>query len=74
MLINAKDGLILSVAVRLLDYRMYGASLRNLLMFRGLCGENCFENIVLATTHWPKFGPAEIELRREKEFIEDKEF
>jgi len=34
------------------DRRMYGSTLRNLLMFRELCGENPLKNVILVTTGW----------------------
>lgn len=34
------------------DRRMYGSTLRNLKMFRDLCGENPMRNVVFATTGW----------------------
>ncbi|EHY53394.1 hypothetical protein HRR83_003601 [Exophiala dermatitidis] len=34
------------------DNRMYGSSLRNLKMFRDLCGENPMKNVIFATTGW----------------------
>ncbi len=36
----------------LTDRKMYGSSLRNLKMFRQLCGDNPLKNVVLATTGW----------------------
>jgi hypothetical protein len=33
------------------DARVYGSSLKNLLMFRQLCGENCYQNVILITNH-----------------------
>lgn len=34
------------------DRKMYGSTLRNLLMFRELCGENPLKNVILVTTGW----------------------
>ncbi|PPJ53003.1 hypothetical protein CBER1_11216 [Cercospora berteroae] len=34
------------------DPRMYGSSLRNLKMFKDLCGESPMKNVVLATNRW----------------------
>ncbi|KAL2445511.1 hypothetical protein ABEF95_005510 [Exophiala dermatitidis] len=34
------------------DNRMYGSSLRNLKMFRDLCGEKPMKNVIFATTGW----------------------
>ena len=36
----------------LTDRKMYGSSVRNLKMFRDLCGEKPLENVLLATTGW----------------------
>lgn len=36
----------------LTDRKMYGSSLRNLKMFRQLCGDSPLKNVVLATTGW----------------------
>lgn len=36
----------------LTDRKMYGSSLRNLKMFRQLCGDNPLKNVILATTGW----------------------
>lgn len=37
---------------RITDLRMAGSSLKNLSMFKKLCGENAYQHIVLATTMW----------------------
>ena len=42
----------------LTDRRMYGSSLRNLKMFRELCGEDPLQNVVLTTTGWGVFEKA----------------
>jgi hypothetical protein len=42
----------------LTDRRMYGSSLRNLKMFRELCGEDPLKNVVLITTGWGVFAKA----------------
>jgi hypothetical protein len=36
------------------DPRMYGSSLRNLKMFKDLCGENPLKNVLLVTNRWEK--------------------
>lgn len=36
----------------IMDPRMYGSSLRNLKMFKDLCGENPMKNVVLVTNRW----------------------
>ena len=59
------------------DPRMYGSSLRNLKMFKDLCGESPLKNVVLATNRWEdvrKCGQEqqacdkEVELRTKPEF------
>lgn len=37
---------------RISDIRMQGSALRNLRVFRDLCGKDCFKNVVLCTTFW----------------------
>lgn len=54
------------------DNRIFGSSLKNLLMFRQLCGENCYENVVLTTNHWSS-PPTAQELRNESGYLNDKE-
>lgn len=39
---------------RILDVRLGGAAMKNLRMFRALCGETSLEAVVLATTRWEK--------------------
>jgi predicted GTPase len=39
------------------ETRMFGSTLRNLKMFRELCGEQPLRNVVLATTCWDKKDP-----------------
>ncbi|WYZ36266.1 hypothetical protein EsH8_XII_000016 [Colletotrichum jinshuiense] len=55
---------------RISDNRMTGSALRNLRMFKELCGENAYRHVVLATSMWSKedFGVAK---RREHELIGD---
>ncbi|WQF90245.1 Putative GTP binding domain, P-loop containing nucleoside triphosphate hydrolase [Colletotrichum destructivum] len=55
---------------RISDNRMTGSALRNLRMFKELCGENAYKHVVLATSMWSKenFGVAK---RREHELIGD---
>jgi hypothetical protein len=59
------------------DRRMYGSTLRNLKMFKELCGESPLKNVVLVTTGWgaaklsgelDKAAGNEDQLRREQEF------
>jgi hypothetical protein len=42
---------------RITDPRMQGSARRNLLMFKKLCGDGCFEHVVLATTMWEQVDP-----------------
>lgn len=51
---------------RLSDQRMPGSALKNLLMFRRLCGPQALGNVILATTFWESL-PAELVEKREKE-------
>ncbi|KAF2670963.1 P-loop containing nucleoside triphosphate hydrolase protein [Microthyrium microscopicum] len=37
---------------RISDVRMGGSALRNLRMFKRLCGESSLNSVILATTHW----------------------
>ena len=43
---------------------MSGAPLRNLAMFKKLCGQDCFRNVVLITTMWDEVDGQEGSLRR----------
>jgi len=59
---------------RISDVRMEGSALKNLRMFRSLCGEKALHNVLLTTTHWssvdPKKGAArERELRESPNFF-----
>jgi len=51
---------------RISDQQMDGASMKNLRMFRGLCGENNLRNVILATTMWEKIDDAEGAAREEQ--------
>lgn len=42
---------------------MEGSALRNLMMFRKLCGDKPLENVILATTFWGKVDPSMAEKR-----------
>jgi len=53
--------------------KMEGSALRNLRMFRKLCGEDALNHVFLATTHW-KNVPEELGNRRVKELKENPEF
>ena len=52
---------------------MSGTALANLRMFRQLCGPDCLENVVLATSFWGIVEKA-IGARREKELINNDQF
>ncbi|KAH8800295.1 P-loop containing nucleoside triphosphate hydrolase protein [Xylogone sp. PMI_703] len=58
---------------RICDPRMGGTALRNNRMFRKLCGEEAFKNIILATTFWENIS-ADVGERREKELRETHDF
>ena len=72
------NGIIYMQAIT--DRRMYGSTLRNLLMFRELCGENPLKNVILVTTGWGTAAAAgrldqatqnERQLRTEPQFWEN---
>ncbi|ETS75752.1 hypothetical protein PFICI_12696 [Pestalotiopsis fici W106-1] len=42
---------------RIIDIRMQGAAIRNLFMFKKLCGQNAIKNIILVTTMWEDVKP-----------------
>ena len=58
---------------RIVDPRMQGSALRNMRMFRKLCGPDCYKNVVLATTFWNKVSEATGQ-EREKELMTKDEF
>ncbi|KAK6542556.1 hypothetical protein TWF694_006504 [Orbilia ellipsospora] len=45
---------------RISDVRMQGSALRNLRMFKQLCGQNNLDSVVLVTTHWTNAEGARI--------------
>jgi hypothetical protein len=53
--------------------RMEGSALRNLKMFRELCGRDPLRNVILATTFWGKVDKAEA-LEREKQLRDTEDF
>jgi len=55
------------------DTRMYGSTLRNLKMFRQLCGDQPLKNVVLATTCWDKEDRTRA-LERERQLETDPDF
>ncbi|KAL6805346.1 hypothetical protein J3E68DRAFT_433382 [Trichoderma sp. SZMC 28012] len=58
---------------RIIDVRMAGSTLRNLSMFKKLCGEEAYSSVVLATSMWSQVDEA-IGSQRERELIETKRF
>lgn len=48
---------------RIIDPRMTHGGMRNLAMFRKLCGTNPMQNVILATTFWDQVDPAQAQLR-----------
>jgi GTPase SAR1 family protein len=51
---------------RIEDVRLGGAAMRNLRMFKALCGDNSLASVVLATTRWRNVDPDEGALREEQ--------
>lgn len=58
---------------RITDVRMAGSALRNLSMFKKLCGEKAYSSVVLATSMWNQVDEA-TGAQRERELIETKKF
>ncbi|KAL6831285.1 ankyrin repeat-containing domain protein [Trichoderma sp. SZMC 28015] len=58
---------------RIIDVRMAGSALRNLSMFKKLCGEGAYSSVVLATSMWSQVDEA-TGAQREQELIETKKF
>jgi len=58
---------------RIGDTRMTGAAMKNLRMFKKLCGDGGLSCVVLSTTMWSK-SPTAKELQREQELIHQEEF
>lgn len=58
---------------RITDNRMTGAGLRNLTMFKKLCGEDFYPRVFLVTTMWDKVSKEEAK-RREKELRQNSDF
>lgn len=65
---------------RITDVRFSGSAMRNLTMFKKLCGENAYKSVFLTTTRWDQLDVAdgvavgiarEIELRDEPKFWGD---
>jgi hypothetical protein len=55
---------------RITDSRMQGSILRNLNMFKQLCGEGFYKNITLGTTCWA-LVPNDVTEKRENELIQN---
>ncbi|KAK5080134.1 hypothetical protein LTR05_008795 [Lithohypha guttulata] len=70
-----RDGRILSGILylhRICDARMQGSTLRNLYMFKKLCGSKAMRNIVLGTTFWDTMtADPTVGNKREQGMIED---
>jgi len=58
---------------RISDPRMGGTALRNNRMFRKLCGEDAFKNVILATTFW-EWVTLPIGAKREEELCSNRDF
>ncbi|KAI9777633.1 MAG: hypothetical protein M1839_008687 [Geoglossum umbratile] len=58
---------------RISEPRMQGSELRNLRMFKKLCGDECFRNVILATTFWEQVDE-QIARARERELCETATF
>jgi hypothetical protein len=58
---------------RITDVRMQGSAMKNLYMFKKLCGPNALKNVILATTMWEQVSPEHGE-RREQELMRTSEF
>ncbi|KAG5219505.1 P-loop containing nucleoside triphosphate hydrolase protein [Salix suchowensis] len=64
-----RGGVKLSGAIyihRISDVRMGGASTRNFKLFRGLCGDNMLQNVVIVTNMWSQV-PLDVGEAREEE-------
>jgi hypothetical protein len=63
---------------RICDVKMQGSGLRNLRMFKQLCGTNNLRSVILATTHWTNTEgtsiPEAVGQARIRELVETKEF
>lgn len=53
---------------RIMDNRMPGSAIRNLVMLRNLCGKDALKNTILVTTMWDRVDPVDGN-RREKRLI-----
>ena len=69
------NGIIYMQAIT--DRRMYGSTLRNLRMFRELCGDNPMKNVVFVTTGWGNArttGEYEKAVNNERDLCESETF
>lgn len=58
---------------RISDVRMGGSALRNLRMFKQLCGANNLSSVILATTHWSTVSDP-VGSEREQELMQTEDF
>lgn len=58
---------------RITDIRMQGSAMKNLFMFKKLCGPDALKNVILATTMWERVSLEDGE-RREQELERTSEF
>lgn len=56
------------------DRRMQGSNVRNLLMFRKLCGDDAYDHVVLATTVWDDMLIHGEGVERERQLINIREW
>ncbi|GAP84701.1 putative zinc finger C2H2 [Rosellinia necatrix] len=59
---------------RITDTRMQGSALKNLLMFKKLCGPEALQHVILATTMWERLHDEGLGQKREVELIERDDF
>ncbi len=59
---------------RIKDEKMTNGIMRNLTLFRKLCGEDAFKNVVLATTFWDEQMDKEKGERRENRLISERTY
>ncbi|KAJ5667748.1 P-loop containing nucleoside triphosphate hydrolase [Penicillium maclennaniae] len=58
---------------RITEARMHGSALRNLTMFKELCGDNFYTNLTLGTTRW-SLVDTEVAVARENELKHNSRF
>jgi hypothetical protein len=59
---------------RITDNRLSGSALKNLSMFKKLCGPSFYSQVVLATTMWGKLQDREEGTKRESQLIEQRDW